>query len=279
MATPTPTLRLNNGNEIPQLGFGVFQIPADEVVEPVATALAAGYRLIDTAAAYGNEDGVGKAIADSGVAREDLFVTTKLWNSDQGFDSALRAFDDSLGKLGLDDVDLYLIHWPLPKRDRYIETWKALERIYAEGRAKAIGVSNFQVHHLNRLLDETEIVPAVNQIELHPGLPQAELRDFHARHGILTEAWSPIGQGQGLLDDPQLAAMAQRVGKSPAQVVLRWHIQHGNIVIPKSSNADRIRANIDVFDFELSRDDMAELDAFGSGNDRVGPNPDDFDVA
>jgi 2,5-diketo-D-gluconate reductase A len=273
-----PSIRLNNGVEIPQLGFGVFQVPPDEVIEPVTTAIRAGYRLLDTAAAYQNEEGVGKAIADAGVPREELFITTKLWNADQGYDNALRAFDTSLQKLGIDQVDLYLIHWPLPKRDRYVETWKALEKIYADGRARAIGVSNFTERHLNRLLDETDVVPAVNQVELHPRLPQDELRAFHARHGIATEAWSPIGQGKGLLEDPVIGAIAERVGKSPAQVVLRWHVQLGNLVIPKSVTPSRIRENIDVFDFELSAADVGELTALGSG-DRVGPDPEEFDVA
>jgi len=222
--THVPSVRLNNGVEMPQLGFGVFQVPADEVVDPVRTAIESGYRLIDTAAAYQNEEGVGKAIADSGVDRNDLFITTKLWNSDQGYDEALRAFDESLGKLGLDSVDLYLIHWPLPKRDRYVDTWKAFEKIYSDGRARAIGVSNFTERHLNRLFEETGIVPAVNQVELHPRLPQEDLRAFHAAHGIATEAWSPIGQGKGLLEDPTIASIAESAGKSPAQVVLRWHI-------------------------------------------------------
>ena len=186
--TDTPTVRFNNGVEIPQLGFGVFQVPPDEVIDPVRTAIESGYRLIDTAAAYRNEKGVGKAIANSGLAREDLFITTKLWNADQGYDEAMRAFDVSLGKLGLDTVDLYLIHWPLPKRDRYVDTWKALEKIYADGRARAIGVSNFTERHLNRLFDEAGVVPAINQVELHPKLPQDELRAFHAAHGIVTEA-------------------------------------------------------------------------------------------
>src|ERR1700712_292577 len=206
-----PTVRFNNGVEIPQLGFGVFQVPPDEVVDPVRTAIESGYRLIDTAAAYENEEGVGKAIADSGVARDDLFITTKLWNADQGYDEAMRAFDTSLGKLGLDTVDLYLIHWPLPKRDRYVDTWKAFEKIYADGRARAIGVSNFTERHLNRLLDETGIVPAINQVELHPKLPQEELRAYHASHGIVTEAWSPIGQGKGLLEDSTLRSIADAV--------------------------------------------------------------------
>jgi 2,5-diketo-D-gluconate reductase A len=273
-----PTVRFNNGVEIPQLGFGVFQVPPDEVIDPVRTAIESGYRLIDTAAAYQNEEGVGKAIADSGVARDDLFITTKLWNADQGYDEAMRAFDVSLGKLGIDTVDLYLIHWPLPKRDRYVDTWKAFEKIYADGRARAIGVSNFTQRHLNRLFDETGVVPAINQIELHPKLPQEEMRSFHASHGIVTEAWSPIGQGQGLLEDPTLKTIAESVGKSPAQVVLRWHMQLGNVAIPKSVTPDRIQQNIEVFDFELSDGDLGAITALGSG-ERVGPDPEEFDVA
>jgi len=273
-----PTVRFNNGVEIPQLGFGVFQVPPDEVVEPVRTAIESGYRLIDTAAAYQNEEGVGKAIADSGVPRDQLFITTKLWNADQGYDKALNAFDESLAKLGLDYVDLYLIHWPLPKRDLYVDTWKAFEKIYADGRARAIGVSNFTQRHLNRLLQETEVVPALNQIELHPRLPQEEIRAFHAQHDIVTEAWSPIGQGKGLLEDPTLASIAEAHGKSPAQVVLRWHIQLGNVTIPKSVTPDRIQQNIEVFDFELSDADMGTISALGTG-ERVGPDPETFDVA
>jgi len=273
-----PTVRLNNGVEIPQLGYGVFQVEPDEVVEPVRTAIESGYRLIDTAAAYRNEAGVGKAIAEAGVPREELFVTTKLWNSHQGYDQALRAFDKSLERLGMEQVDLYLIHWPLPKRDTYVETWKALEKIYADGRARAIGVSNFTPRHLNRLLGETQVVPAVNQVELHPRLPQEELRDFHAGHQIVTEAWSPIGQGKGLLEDPTITALAEAKGKSPAQVVLRWHIQLGNVVIPKSVTPSRIADNIDVFDFELDVADMAQLTGLASG-ERVGPDPDEFDLA
>jgi len=276
--THVPSVRLNNGVEMPQLGFGVFQVPADEVVDPVRTAIESGYRLIDTAAAYQNEEGVGKAIADSGVDRNDLFVTTKLWNSDQGYDEGLRAFEDSLGKLGLDSVDLYLIHWPLPKRDRYVETWKAFEKIYADGRARAIGVSNFTERHLNRLFGETGIVPAVNQVELHPRLPQEDLRAFHAEHGIATEAWSPIGQGKGLLEDPTIAAIAESAGKSPAQVVLRWHMQLGNVTIPKSVTPDRIQQNIEIFDFELSDADMGAITALGTG-ERIGPDPEQFDIA
>jgi 2,5-diketo-D-gluconate reductase A len=273
-----PTVRLNNGVEMPQLGFGVFQVPPDEVIDPVRTAIESGYRLIDTAAAYQNEEGVGKAIADSGVKRDDLFITTKLWNADQGYDEALRAFDVSVGKLGIDTVDLYLIHWPLPKRDNYVATWKAFEKLYADGRARAIGVSNFTQRHLNRLLEETGIVPAVNQVELHPKLPQEELRAFHASHGIVTEAWSPIGQGKGLLEEPTLKSIADATGKSPAQVVLRWHMQLGNVAIPKSVTPDRIQQNIEIFDFELSDADLGSITALGSG-ERVGPDPEEFDVA
>lgn len=271
-------LTFNNGVEIPQVGFGVFQVPPDEVVDPVRTAIEAGYRLIDTAAAYGNEEGVGKAIADSGVPRDELFITTKVWNSDHGYDQTLKAFDTSLAKLGLDTVDLYLIHWPLPKRDNYVQTWKALETIYREGRARAIGVSNFTADYLRRLFDETEVVPATNQIELHPKLPQGDLRAFHTEHGILTEAWSPIGRGKGLLEDPVVVDVAEALGRSPAQVVIRWHVQLGNVVIPKSVTPERIRSNIEVFDFELSEKDMAALTGLGSG-ERLGPDPETFDVA
>jgi 2,5-diketo-D-gluconate reductase A len=270
-----PTLTFNNGVQIPQLGFGVFQVPPDEVIEPVLTALEAGYRLIDTAAMYGNEEGVGKAIAQSGVPRDELFVTTKLNNPDHGYDATLKAFDTSMGKLGIDVLDLYLIHWPLPKRNNYVETWKAFEKLYADGRVRSIGVSNFAISHLRRLAAETDVKPVANQIELHPGLPQLELRAFHAEHEILTEAWSPIGQGQGLLEDPTIDAIAGRVDRSPAQVVLRWHVQHGNVVIPKSVTPARIKENIAVFDFELSDEDMAALTDL-SGTGRIGPDPETF---
>jgi len=277
MAQP-PMVKLNNGVEIPQVGFGVFQVAPDEVVEPVRTAIESGYRLIDTAAAYRNEKGVGRAIAEAGVPREELFITTKLWNSEQGYDKALKAFDTSLSKLGLEQVDLYLIHWPIPKRDTYVETWKALEKVHADGRARAIGVSNFTERHLTRLFDETEIVPAVNQVELHPRLPHEQLRAFHAQHQIVTEAWSPIGQGKGLLEDPTLVALAETKGTSPAQVVLRWHVQLGNVAIPKSVTPSRIKDNLDVFGFELDDADMAKLAGLATG-ERVGPDPEEFDVA
>ncbi|MFF2659089.1 aldo/keto reductase [Kitasatospora sp. NPDC058032] len=275
MNAPTvPTVRLNNGVEIPQLGFGVFQVPDDRTTAAVTGALEAGYRSIDTAAIYGNEAGVGRALAEGGVPRDDLFITTKLWNADQGYDGTLRAFDASLAKLGLETVDLYLIHWPTPAKDRYLDSWRAIERLAAEGRIRAAGVSNFQPAHLRRLLDNSELVPAVNQVELHPGLQQTELRAFHAQHGIATEAWSPLAQG-AVLDDPAITAIAERTGKSPAQVVLRWHLQLGNIVIPKSVTPARIRQNLDVFDFELTGADMDAIGATDRGL-RTGPHPDQF---
>ncbi|WP_438484967.1 aldo/keto reductase [Streptomyces sp. S186] len=273
-----PSITLNNNVTMPQLGYGVWQIPDDEAFTAVGHALEAGYRSIDTAAIYGNEEGTGKALAASGLPREELFVTTKLWNSEQGYDSALRAFDASLAKLGLEYVDLYLIHWPLPARDTYVDTYKAFEKIYAEGRAKAIGVSNFLPEHLERLLGETSVVPAVNQIELHPQLQQAESRAFHARHGIATEAWSPLGQGKGLLADATVAGIAEKHGRTPAQVVLRWHLQLGNVVIPKSATPSRIRENFDVFGFELDGDDLSALAGLDAGN-RLGPDPATFDMA
>ncbi|MFF1792554.1 aldo/keto reductase [Kitasatospora sp. NPDC058243] len=275
MNNPTvPTVKLNNGVEIPQLGFGVFQVPDAETTAAVASALEAGYRSIDTAAIYGNETGVGRALAASGLPREDLFVTTKLWNADQGYDATLRAFDAGLAKLGLEYLDLYLIHWPTPARDLYLDSWRAIERLASEGRIRAAGVSNFQPAHLQRLLDESRLVPAVNQVELHPGLQQAELRAFHTEHGIATEAWSPLAQG-AVLDDPAITAIAARTGKSAAQVVLRWHLQLGNIVIPKSVTPARIRQNLDVFDFQLTDEDMAAI-AATDRDLRTGPHPDQF---
>jgi diketogulonate reductase-like aldo/keto reductase len=270
-----PFITLNNGVQMPQLGFGVWQVPDDEARAAVKTALEAGYRSIDTAAIYANEKGTGQAIADAGLPRDELFVTTKLWNAEHGYDSTLRAFDASLERLGLEYVDLYLIHWPVPSRGLYLDTWRAFEKLYADGRTKAIGVSNFPVAQLQEVLDEGSVVPAVNQIELHPNLPQAELRAFHAAHGIATEAWSPLGSGRGLLEDPALAAIATKHGETPAQVVLRWHIQIGNIVIPKSVTPSRIRENIDVFDFELDADDLAAIDALDNGT-RLGPDPATF---
>lgn len=270
------SLLLNtDGVQIPQLGYGVFQVPADEAEQAVATALQAGYRHIDTAAAYGNEEGVGRAVRASGLPREKVFVTTKLWNGDHG--RAEAAFDESLTRLGLDHIDLYLIHWPVPRQDKYVEAWKAMERIYRDGRAKAIGVSNFTVGALTRLMEETDITPAINQIELHPYLQQRELRAFHEANGILTEAWSPLGQGKGLLTDPALTVLSEKCGRTPAQIVLRWHLQLGNVVIPKSVTPARIKENIDVFDFILDPETMAAIGAMNRGQ-RIGPDPDTFNV-
>ena len=273
--TDVPQLSMNTGAEIAQLGFGVFQVPPEDTAETVGLAFDAGYRSIDTAAAYGNEEGVGKAVAEAGLAREEVFVTTKVWNRDHGRQRALRAFDASLGRLGLEYVDLYLIHWPVPSQDLYVETWQALEELHADGRARAVGVCNFEVAHLERLLGETEVVPAVNQIELHPRLPQPELREFHAEHGILTEAWSPLAQGE-LLDDTVVAKIAEAHERTPAQVILRWHVEVGNIAIPKSVNRERIRQNIELFDFELSAGETDQLAQLGSDGGRVGPHPDSF---
>lgn len=272
-----PEVTLNNGVRMPQLGFGVWQVGAAEVTDAVGAALQAGYRAVDTAAAYGNEEGVGEAVRRSGIARDDLFITSKLWNSDQGYDATLRAFDASLQRLGLEQLDLYLIHWPLPSRDAYVSTWKALERLYADGRVRAIGVSNFNAPHLERVMDEGGITPMVNQIELHPRLVQEDLRRFGAEHGIVTEAWSPLGQGN-LLEEPSIVKIAEAYGTSPAQVIIRWHLQLGNVVIPKSVTPERIRSNFDVFDFELSSGDMEAITGLNA-DQRFGPDPDTFDVA
>ncbi|WP_411073993.1 aldo/keto reductase [Streptomyces sp. cmx-4-7] len=270
-----PSVALNDGTAIPQIGFGVFQVPDDETTAAVAHALDAGYRSVDTAAVYGNEAGVGRALAASGIARDELYVTTKLWNADQGYDATLRAFDDSLARLGLDHVDLYLIHWPAPARDLYVDTWRAIGTLVADGRVRTAGVSNFNPAHLERLLDSSDLVPAVNQIELHPGLQQRELRALHAVHGIATEAWSPLAQG-AVLADPVVTGIADRHGKSPAQVVLRWHLQLGNVVIPKSVTPARIRENLDVLDFALSPEEMETMAGLDRGL-RTGPDPDTLD--
>jgi 2,5-diketo-D-gluconate reductase A len=271
-----PTIDLTGDVAIQQLGFGVFQVPPDETERAVSYALEAGYRHIDTAAAYRNEAGVGKAIRASGLPREEVFVTTKLWNNDQGHDTAIQAFAGSLERLGMDVVDLYLIHWPLPMADRYVETWQALVELQAEGRSRAIGVSNFTEEHLQRVIDETGVTPAINQIELHPYLRQAGLRRFHEEHGIVTEAWSPLAQG-AVLDDPAVVRIAEAHGKTPAQVVLRWHVQIGNVVIPKSVTPERIRANIEVFDFELTAEEVAAIEGLDRGQ-RTGPDPETFSM-
>jgi 2,5-diketo-D-gluconate reductase A len=267
-----PTITLDNGVEIPQLGLGVWQIEDEIVGDVVTTAFEAGYRHIDTAAIYGNETGVGRAIAASDLPRDELFVTTKLWNSDQGYDTTLKAFDASLERLGLAYVDLYLIHWQSLKKDKYVETWKAFEQLYADKRVRAIGVSNFHEPALQRLFEETELRPAVNQIELHPALPQDELRAFNAENDIVTQAWSPLAQGE-LLGQPALRALADKHGKTPAQVVIRWHLQLGNVVIPKSKTPSRIKENIEVFDFQLDNDDMAAIADLETGV-RTGGDPD-----
>ncbi|HET7590933.1 MAG TPA: aldo/keto reductase [Solirubrobacterales bacterium] len=269
-----PRISLHDGVEIPQLGFGVFQVPPEETQSVVELALDAGYRHVDTAAAYRNEAGVGAALRASGLSRGDVFVTTKLWNSQQGYDSTLKAFEASLGRLGFDYVDLYLIHWPVPTEDRFVDTWRAFERILEEGRARTIGVSNFRVEDLERLEVETDTRPTINQIELHPSLQQAALRAWQAEHGIATEAWSPLAQGN-LLEHETIGRIAERHEKTPAQTILRWHLQIGNIVIPKSVTPKRIRENVELFDFELSDEEMAVFADLDSG-DRIGPDPATF---
>ena len=271
-----PGITLNSGATIPQLGFGVFQIDPEDTAETVQTAFDAGYRHIDTAQMYGNEAEVGQAIAHSGIARDELWITTKCNNSNHGYDDAQSALDESLGKLGIDYVDLYLIHWPLPGKDLYVETWKGFEKAVSDGKAHSIGVSNFQDHHLDRLAQETDTVPAVNQIELHPHMQQLAMRSYDERHGIATEAWSPIGQGQGLLDASELEGIAKKHDKSAAQVVLRWHVQLGNIIFPKSQTPERIRENMDIFDFELSDEEMESIAEMEKA-ERLGPDPDKFD--
>ena len=273
MTTTIPTLKLNDGHHIPQLGFGVFKVDPDETERIVSDALEAGYRHIDTAAVYGNEVGVGRAIAASGIPRDELFITTKLWNSDQGTKSAFDAIDLSLEKLQLESVNLYLIHWPRPDLDRYLETWLAMEQIRDAGKATSIGVSNFHIPHLEKIIAGSSTVPAVDQLELHPTFQQRDLRAFGAEHGIAIESWGPLGQGKyDLLGMPAITQIAAAHGVTPAQVVIRWHLQSGIIVFPKSNSAARMRENVDVFGFELSADDMAAIDALDSGN-RVGADP------
>jgi 2,5-diketo-D-gluconate reductase A len=270
-----PDIKLNNGVSIPQLGFGVFQIKPADTVKAVSTALEAGYRHIDTAEMYQNEAEVGQALAQSDLDPAEVFVTSKLNNNKHGFDDALRAFDATWKAIGKEQLDLFLIHWPLPTVGDFVETWKAMERIYAEGRVRAIGVSNFQADHLQRLFAETEVVPAINQIEAHPYLTQETLLAFDAEHGIVTEAWSPIAQG-AVLDNPVIVDLAGGHAKTPAQIVLRWHIQLGSVVFPKSVTPERIAENIDIFDFELSEADMTRISALNK-DERTGPDPDVFD--
>jgi 2,5-diketo-D-gluconate reductase A len=271
----SPTIQLNDGKTIPQLGFGVWQVPNDQAASIVKTAIEAGYRSIDTAAAYNNEEGVGAGLKQAGIARDQIYVTTKLWNSEHGYSETLKAFDASMKRLGLEQLDLYLIHWPVPQRDAYVETWRAFIKLQEEGRIRSIGVSNFTISNLERIIDETGVKPVLNQIELHPRFQQKALRDFHAEHGIATEAWSPLGRG-ALLDDPTLAELARQYGKSPAQIVLRWHLDSGNVVIPKSATPARIRENFSVFDFKLAPDDMAKIARLDDKAGRIGPDPETF---
>lgn len=268
------TKELANGSIIPRLGLGVWQVKdGAETVNSVKWALQAGYRLIDTAAAYKNEVSVGEGIRASGIPREEIFVTTKLWNADQGYDSTLKAFDESLSKLGLDYIDLYLIHWPV--EGKYKDSWRAMEEIYQSGRAKAIGVSNFHEHHIENLLKGANVVPMVDQIELHPTLTQEPLRKFLADNKIAVEAWSPLGQGK-ILENPSLIEIGKKYNKTAAQVIIRWHLQNDIIVIPKSVHEDRIKQNFDVFDFELTDNDIKRIDGLNT-NERLGPDPDNFD--
>ncbi|MDQ0457318.1 aldo/keto reductase [Rhizobium paknamense] len=270
--TNQPFITFHDGNSIPQVGLGVWQTPNDGAAPAVSAALAAGYRHVDTAAVYENEEGVGEGIRSSGVARKDIFLTTKLWNNDQGFDSTLKAFDASLKRLGTDYVDLYLIHWPSPHRGLFVDTWKAFVRLKEEGRARSIGVSNFYPDHLTKIIGETGVVPVINQIELHPDFQQKEHRAFHEKHQIVTQSWSPLGQGK-ILDNSVIGGIAKRYGKTPAQVIIRWHIDNGLVVIPKSVTPSRIEENFKVFDFALSAEDMAEIAKLDSASARIGPDP------
>ncbi|MGE7648736.1 aldo/keto reductase [Peribacillus frigoritolerans] len=267
------TITLHNGVKMPQLGFGVFKVKnGNETVESVKKAVEVGYRAIDTAAIYENEEGVGQAIRECGVPRGELFITSKVWNTEQGYDKTLKAFEDSLNRLGLEYLDLYLIHWP--GKDKYLETWRALEKLYKDGKVKSIGVSNFHVHHLENLLANSEVKPVVNQIELHPLLTQVEIRDYCAKHEIKVESWSPLGRGN-LLEEPTINHIAKKHGKSPAQVLIRWHLQHDLVVIPKSITPSRIKENAQVFDFSLSLNEMNQIDALNK-NERFGSNPDEL---
>jgi len=272
--TAVPNITLNNGVEIPQLGFGVFQIEPEKTKDATLVALEVGYRHIDTAEMYGNEKEVGEAVRASGIDRSDLFVTSKLNNTFHAYDDALGAFDQTLKDLDIDYLDLFLVHWPMPGVGDFVDTWKAMEKMYEGGHVKAIGVSNFQPTHLRRLNGETTVTPAVNQIEVHPYLAQDDVRAFNTEHGIATEAWSPIAQG-GVLEDPTIVRIAENAGKTAAQVTLRWHLQRGDIIFPKSVTRERVEENFDLFDFELSGEDMTSITALDKG-ERTGPNPDEF---
>ncbi|MCW2682494.1 MAG: 2,5-didehydrogluconate reductase [Blastococcus sp.] len=270
-----PTISLNNGVEIPQLGFGVFKIPPEETAQATATALEVGYRHIDTAQMYRNEAGVGQAVRESGIDRGEIFLTSKVSNNRQEREDILRSFDQSLADMGLDYLDLFLIHWPLPSVSDYVARWKVMEEIYASGRAKAVGVSNFTPHHLHKIFAASELKPAVNQIEVSPFLVQDELRAFDADHEIVTEAWSPIARGK-VAEDPIIGAIAEKLGRTPAQVTLRWHIQRGDVIFPKSVQRSRIEENFAIFDFELDQPDMVAITALDRG-ERTGPDPETFD--
>lgn len=270
-------ITLNNGLKMPQLGFGVWQVENDEATTAVTKALEVGYTSIDTAMIYQNEEGVGKALKATSVPREELFITTKVWNSDHGYENTLRAFDKSLERLGIEYVDLYLIHWPAPQYDEYVDTYKALEKLYQDGRVKAIGVCNFEIPHLERLLKECEVVPVLNQVECHPYLSQNELKEFCAKHNIYVEAWSPLEQGGEVLQDEVVVKLAEKHRKTPAQVILRWHLQNNTIVIPKSVTPSRIEENFQVFDFELTSEEMDEIHKLNK-NRRRGPHPNDMNV-
>ncbi len=265
-------ITLNDGKTIPQVGLGVWQTPNEDAAPAVKAALEAGYRHIDTAAVYENEEGVGEGIRGSGIPRREVFVTTKLWNNDQGYDQALKAFDASLKRLGTDYVDLYLIHWPSAHRGLFVETWKALVKLREEGRAKSIGVSNFYPDHIDRIVAETGVVPAINQIELHPDFQQRESRAFHEKHQIATQSWSPLGQGK-LLNHPEIGKIAERLGRTPAQVIIRWHIDTGLVVIPKSVTPSRIVENFKVFDFKLAAEDLDVIGKLDNTDARIGPDP------
>lgn len=270
-----PSVTLNDGNTMPQLGYGVFLVPPPDAAGYVQTAIDVGYRSIDTAMVYRNERTTGQGIADSGISRDELFVTTKLWNTDQGYDTTLEAFETSMTLLGLERLDLYLIHWPAPmtKGDAYIDTWRALVKLREQGRVTSIGVSNFQPEHIEACIEATGVVPVVNQIELHPYFQQEDLRAFHAQHDIVTEAWSPLGQAGPVLSDDVLVGIAASHDKSVAQVVLRWHMQLGNVTIPKTVNADRMRENLAIFDFEISADEMQQIAGLDAKDGRIGPHP------
>lgn len=269
-----PNVILNNGIEIPQLGFGVWRVPSDDTQTAVAEALRVGYRHIDTAKLYDNEEGVGAAVRESGLHRDEVFVTSKVWNTDQGYDDTMRAFDASMQRLGFDVLDLYLIHWPLPGQGLAADTWRAMEKLYHEGRIRAIGVSNFHPHHLRALIDHADVVPTVNQVELHPFLQQEEVRAANTELGVATEAWAPLARGGELLDDPVIRHLADKHGRTPAQVVLRWHVQMDTIVIPKSVTPSRIAENFDIFGFELDDGDMTEVARLDRGH-RTGPHPEE----